>query len=105
VKAVREALVKACRIATEEYGKIKGRKSMMPERVALMEFLGRKMLRYVLSFPMEPLASTASRKSSVCLNQCSIKLSSKRAKENPELDIDSGPATSATHADPVSTSD
>lgn len=37
---VRDVLLKACRIATAEYEKIKKRKSMLPECVMLFEELG-----------------------------------------------------------------
>ncbi|KAE8453422.1 hypothetical protein EG329_010283 [Mollisiaceae sp. DMI_Dod_QoI] len=40
---VRDVLVKACRIATAEYGKIKASKSMLPECVVLFEELGEGM--------------------------------------------------------------
>jgi hypothetical protein len=40
-------LVKACRVATAEYGKIRERKSMLPECVDLLEELGRNMWEYV----------------------------------------------------------
>lgn len=44
---IREMLVKACRVATAEYGKIRERKSMLPECVDLLEELGRNMWEYV----------------------------------------------------------
>lgn len=45
--AIKPMLVKSCKIATAEYGKIKARKSILPECVTLFESLGEKM-RYVL---------------------------------------------------------
>ncbi|KAH8684788.1 hypothetical protein BGZ60DRAFT_523985 [Tricladium varicosporioides] len=40
---IREKLVKACHIATEQYVILKTRKSVMPESIALMEYLGSQM--------------------------------------------------------------
>ncbi|KUJ22961.1 uncharacterized protein LY89DRAFT_727749 [Mollisia scopiformis] len=42
---VRDVLVEVCRVATIEYGKIKARKSMLPECVVLFEELGEGMAR------------------------------------------------------------
>jgi hypothetical protein len=46
----KEMLVKTCKMATAEYGKIRERKSMLPESILLMEDIGASMWKYVL-FP------------------------------------------------------
>lgn len=42
---VREVLVKACGIATAEYGRLRERKSVLPECVALFEEIGQMLLK------------------------------------------------------------
>jgi hypothetical protein len=51
---IRSVLIRACRVAAAEYGKIKARKSILPESVALMEFLGANMLERKLNPPVNP---------------------------------------------------
>ena len=51
---IKDVLVRACKVATAEYVKIKERNSMMPESVALMEFLGANMLERKLDPPGSP---------------------------------------------------
>jgi 15-O-acetyltransferase Tri3 len=53
-RAIKPMLVKACKIATAEYEKIKIRKSMLPECVALFESFADKM-RYALYERLRPL--------------------------------------------------
>lgn len=43
---VKSKLIEACRITTEQYGIIRARKSILPETVTLMEYLGSEMRRY-----------------------------------------------------------
>ena len=45
---VREVLVRACLVATGQYGEIRRRKSMLPDAVALLEYLGSVMIRYTV---------------------------------------------------------
>ena len=42
---IRKMLISACRIATDEYTKIRERKSMLPESVTLLEELVRNMMK------------------------------------------------------------
>lgn len=44
---IRATLINACQMATAEYSKIRRRKSILPESIALPEELGRKMWEYV----------------------------------------------------------
>jgi hypothetical protein len=44
---IKRTLVKACRMSTNEYVKIKERKSMLPKNVAWMEEVGEQMWKYV----------------------------------------------------------
>ena len=47
---VKRLLGKACGVASEEYRKIRERRSILPECVALFERLGRNMWLYVFAF-------------------------------------------------------
>ena len=49
---MKKMLVRACGAAAAEYGKTRERKSMMPESVALMEFLGQNTILYVRSLDL-----------------------------------------------------
>ncbi|KAG0645771.1 Core trichothecene cluster (CTC) 3 [Hyphodiscus hymeniophilus] len=52
---IREVLGKACREATEEYGRIRKRESMLPECVVMFERLGKNMfLKGILETPLAP---------------------------------------------------
>ena len=42
---IKDKLIQACRVAKDQYSIIKQRESMMPESVALMEYLGNLMYR------------------------------------------------------------
>ena len=44
---VRKKLIKACKVSTAEYGKIRERKSMLPECVVLFERLGKSTHLYM----------------------------------------------------------
>ena len=44
---IRAVLRKACNVATGEYGKIRDRRSMLPECVVLFERLGRNLWLYI----------------------------------------------------------
>lgn len=55
---IRETLINTCKVAVTGYGELRKRLSVLPESVALMEYLGEEMFRCV--FPKPMLSFTAS---------------------------------------------